>query len=343
MTENPRYSRQALYAGIGKPGQARLAKSRAAIVGLGALGAAAADTLARAGVGTLRIIDRDILELTNLQRQILYSEQDIKDGLPKAKAAHKRLSLVNSEIEIESVVSDVTAVNIDDLLDDDFDIIVDGTDNFETRLLINDVAMKKKIPWVYCGVIGASIHSFPILPGETPCFRCYIGEAPPPGSVDTCDTAGVLGPAVLVAVGLACVDVLKILAGKTEALVHGLQMVDLWAGRHRRFGLKKDSQCPACLGQYDYLDGKGRSAEARLCGRNAVQIHPGEKATIDLKALAERLSPLGVVEPNPFLLRFRPADWPEGELTIFPDGRSIIKGTNDLSRARSVLARFLGS
>lgn len=343
MTENPRYSRQALYAGIGKSGQAKLEKSRAAIVGLGALGAAASDTLARAGVGYLRLIDRDILELTNLQRQILYTEDDIRDGLPKAKAAQRRLEKVNSDITLDSHVSDVTASNIEELLDGHFDVIVDGTDNFETRLLINDIALKRKIPWVYCGVIGASVHSFPIIPSQTPCFRCYIGEAPPPGAVETCDTAGVIGPAVLVAVGLACADILKILAGKTEDLVHGLQMVDLWAGRHRRFGLKSDPDCPACQGQYDYLEGKGRSAEARLCGRNAVQIHPAEKANLDLSLLGERLQALGRVEQNPFLLRFYPTDWDEGEITVFPDGRAIVKGTNDFSRARTMRARYLGA
>jgi molybdopterin-synthase adenylyltransferase len=342
MTLNPRYSRQALFAGIGQDGQKKLEKSRAVIVGLGALGAAASDILARAGVGYLRLIDRDILEMSNLQRQVLYSEQDFRDGLPKAKAAQRRLELVNSDIKIESFVSDVTASNVDELIDD-FDVIVDGTDNFETRLLINDIALKKGIPWVYCGVIGASIHSFPILPGETPCFRCYIGEAPPPGSVETCDTAGVLGPAVLVAVGLACTDVMKILSGKRNDIIQGMQMLDLWAGRHRRFALRSDPKCPTCSGQYDYLEGRRSVPQVRLCGRNAVQVNPPVRATLDLKQLSEKLAPLGVIDANRFLLRFRPHEWPEGEMTVFPDGRAIVKGTDDFSWARSLCARFLGT
>jgi molybdopterin-synthase adenylyltransferase len=342
MTINSRYSRQLLFAGIGAEGQQRLQQSKAVVVGLGALGAAASDLLARAGVGYLRIIDRDILEMSNLQRQILYSEDDLKSGYPKAKAAHRRLEKVNSSITIDSHVSDLTAANVDSLIDD-FDVIVDGTDNFETRLLINDVAMKKKIPWVYCGVIGATVHSFPILPGITPCFRCYIGSAPPPGSVETCDTAGVLGSAVLVAVGLACTDSLKILSGARESLVHGMQMLDLWSGRSRRFKLKKDPRCQACNGRYDYLDGRGQGSEARLCGRDAVQLNPRAQVTLNLDELTARLGPLGEVTGNKFLLRFRPADWVEGELTVFPDGRAIVKGTNDLSRARTVFARYLGT
>lgn len=335
-----RYSRQALYSKIGEDGQAAIQRARVLVLGLGALGAASADILARAGVGRLRIVDRDVLELSNLQRQVLYSEADLQSGLPKAEAARQRLSAVNSDIDIEAQVKDVSADNISELLRG-CDVVVDGTDNFPTRLLLNDACLEQKTPWIYCGVIGSSIHSFPILPGDGPCFRCYIGEAPSPGSVDTCDTAGVLGPAVLMAVSLSTTAALKIITGQREALLRGLQMMDLWSGQFRRFGLKSDPDCRACQGHYDYLRGQKAETVARLCGRNAVQLSSSSQG-IDLKALGQRLQPQGQVSANAFLLRYQPREWPQGEITVFPDGRLIVKGTNDVSQARSVASRYLG-
>jgi len=337
-----RYARQALYPGIGAEGQAALARARVAIVGLGALGAAGADILARAGVGHLRIIDRDVLELSNLQRQVLYSEQDLADGLPKAEAARRRLSAINSSIKIEAELADLRPENARRLLRD-VDVVLDGTDNFPTRLLINDLCLAQGIPWVYAGVIGASVHSFPILPGDGPCFRCYLGEAPPPGSVDTCDTAGVIGPAVLMAVGLATGELLKLLVGDRENLCRKLQIIELWPRQMRALGLSTDPDCPACQGRYEYLEGSAGGTSIALCGRDALQLSPATEASLDLDALSTRLKPLGQVEGNRFLLRFRPADWPEGELTLFRDGRAIVKGTTDESRARSLYARYLGT
>jgi len=336
-----RYARQALFSGIGERGQAALAEARVAIVGLGALGAASADILARAGVGALRLIDRDVLELTNLQRQVLYDERDLEAGLPKAQAALRRLGDVNSEISLEAHAVDLVPANARGLLGD-VDLVIDGTDNFETRLLINDVCLAQGLPWVYCGVIGASVHSFNIRPGQPPCFRCYLGEVPPPGSVETCDTAGVLGPTVLVGVGLATMEALKMLAGQAESCARGLRVLDLWSGSFRSFELASDPGCRACQGHYDFLAGAAAPA-ARLCGRNAVQLAPRDGQRVDLRSLAKRLSPLGTVTANPFLLRFEPSEWPEGELTVFPDGRIIIKGTEDFARARVLGARYLGA
>lgn len=341
MAEPGRYARQQLYAGVGADGQEAIAGATALIVGLGALGSAAADVLARAGVGTLRIVDRDILELTNLQRQVLYSEDDLASGLPKAEAARRRLGAVNSEIRIEAEVLDLGPDSITRLVAG-ATVVVDGTDNFETRLLINDACLKLGVPWVYTGVIGATIHSFPVVPGDGPCFRCYLGEAPAPGSVETCDTAGVLGPAVLTAVGLGSAEALKVLAGRRDALVRGLRIVDLWSGRMSQFSLAVDPDCPACAGRYDYLEGARAIEPARLCGRNAIQL-PGTGRPLELESLASSLAAHGEVKANRFLLRFQPADWPEGELTVFRDGRRIVKGTEEVGRARSISAKYLGA
>jgi molybdopterin/thiamine biosynthesis adenylyltransferase len=340
VAEVSRYHRQSLFWGLGRVGQERLQASRALIVGLGALGAASADILARAGVA-LRIVDRDVLELSNLQRQLLYSTDDLALGLPKAELARRRLVAVNPEVEVEAHVLDLRAESIEALLDG-VDVIVDGTDNFETRLLLNDASLKRGVPWVYCGVIGASVHTFPILPGDGPCFRCYLGEAPPPGSIETCDTAGVLGPAVLVAVGLACTEVIKILSGARDKLCRGLRVCDLWSGEMRSLGLREDPGCPACRGRFEALELKGsESSEIRLCGRGAVQLPP--RGAVVLSELAERLRRLGEVTENRFLLRFSPREAAELELTVFRDGRVIVKGTEDFARARSLAARYVGS
>lgn len=336
-----RYARQSLFQGIGAEGQAALERSKVVVIGLGALGAASADILARAGVGSLKLIDRDVLELSNLQRQVLYSEDDLAAGLPKAEAARRRLSRVNSSIAIEAVVADVVPETIREHAED-ADLIVDGTDNFETRLLINDLALERSIPWVYCGVIGASVHSLPVLPGDGPCFRCYLAEAPPPGVVETCDTAGVIGPAVLVAVGIATGEALKILCGRRERVARGLQIMELWDRSFRLLKVKPDPACPACAGRFDYLAGKA-SAAVSLCGRGAIQLQPRERSELDLDAIASRLAPSGEASGNRFLLRFRPADWPEGELTLFRDGRVIVKGAEDPGRARALSARYFGA
>lgn len=338
-----RYSRQERFAPLGVEGQRRLGASTALVVGCGALGSVAANTLVRAGVGKIRIVDRDFLELSNLQRQVLYTEQDVADGLPKAVAAANRLRQVNSGVAIESVVADVSHQNLPQLAAG-ADVIVDGADNFETRLLINDYAIREKTPWVYGGCLGAEGQVLPVLPGETCCIAPLLPEAPPPGVMPTCDAAGVLGPAVNLVASIQALEAIKILAGAREAVRRKLLVVDLWTNRLREIDVAKlheSVRCPACDdGDFPWLDGRRGSDAAVLCGRNAVQVRPGEPTRVDLATLADRLTPLGEVTSNPFLVRLKVAGL---EITAFADGRAIVGGTEDLSEARSACARYLGS
>jgi molybdopterin/thiamine biosynthesis adenylyltransferase len=338
-----RYARQMRYAPIGETGQQRLSASRALICGCGALGSVLANTLARAGVGKLRLVDRDFLELNNLQRQVLYDEADVSAALPKAVAAAEKLRQINSAIEIEPIVSDVSPSNILALADG-CDIILDGTDNFETRFLLNEAAIKLKLPWVYGGCIGAEGQTLTILPGEPPCFRCVMNEPPPPGTSPTCDTAGILGPIINVIASMQACEAIKILSGNTKEVSRTLTVVDLWSNQIRQLKmdqLRAAGGCPTCRGEdFPWLESRRGSQTAVLCGRNSVQLSStsGEQVSLDL--LAEKLGAIGEVTRNKFLLRCAIGNY---LLTIFPDGRAIIGGTSDIAEARTVYARYIGN
>jgi len=336
-----RYVRQIRYPPLGAEGQARLAESRVLVCGCGALGSMLANTLVRAGVGLVRIVDRDFVELSNLQRQFLFDEEDVADQLPKAVAAAKKLRKVNSQVRIEPVVADVDHRNIEGLCDG-IDAIVDGTDNFETRFLVNDLAVRRKIPWVYGGCLGAEGQTMTILPGETPCLRCLMQECPPPGTMPTCDTAGILGPIVGVIASLEAIEAIKILSGHRETISRQLTVVELWDGCIRQVNvasLREQVDCPTCKrGEYSWLEGRQGSQTAVLCGRNAVQLsHPG--ASVSLEQLARQLEGVGEVRRNSFLLRLKVDPY---ELTVFPDGRAIVGGTSDVATARTLYAKYIG-
>jgi adenylyltransferase/sulfurtransferase len=338
-----RYSRQTRFPQLGEDGQRKLMQSRVTLCGCGALGTVLANHLVRAGVGRIRIVDRDFIEVHNLQRQILFDEQDVAENLPKAEAAARKLRKINSAVEIETVVTDIDHTNILGLVED-ADLIMDGTDNFETRYLINDVAIKLGKPWVYGGVIGSEGQTMTIVPGKTPCLRCLIETAPPPGMTPTCETAGVLGPAVAVIASFEAIEAIKILSGKWEALNADLIMVDLWDWTFRQLkiaNLLGKVDCPCCRHRhFEWLDGALGSHTTSLCGRNAVQVAVRLSDPLNFPEMAQRLSPLGDVRHNAFMLRFAA----EGhEFTVFPDGRAIIKGTNDVAKARTLYSQFVGS
>lgn len=338
--DRKRYSRQILFSPIGEAGQARLSRSRVAIVGLGALGTALANHMVRSGVGTVRLIDRDFVEESNLQRQMLYDETDAKEGLPKAVAAERKLRTINSAVRLEAHITDVTWQNAEELLAG-VDLILDGTDNFDIRYLINDVSIKRGIPWIYGGVVGSRGMTFTIRPGETPCLRCIFPEAPGPGSAETCDTAGIISPIVQMVTAHQAAEALKLLVGDTEALDRRLHHYDLWPFHHVALKVSKNEKCPACVHRrYDYLDPENKEPRAvSLCGRKTIQITPAQPADLDLKRLARKLSPVGEVECTPFLLRFTVE---EHRLVIFPDGRILVQGTEDPAVARSLVAKYVG-
>ncbi|QDU57993.1 ThiF family adenylyltransferase [Aeoliella mucimassa] len=338
-----RYSKQMRFAPLGREGQVKLGSARVLVVGCGALGSSLADTLVRAGVGHVRIVDRDFLELSNLQRQVLYDEHDVASGLPKAIAAANKLGAINSQVVVEPFVEDVTYKNIDRLADD-CDVIVDGTDNFEVRFLLNDYSLSANKPWVYGGVIGAEGQSMTILPGETACLACLLPEPPPPGVTPTCDTAGVLGPAVSMVAAIQSAEVLKLLSGNRHAINRKLTIVDLWQNTLRQVSLEKlhaAGDCRAC-GQRDFawLEGRRGSTTAVLCGRNAVQLRPDSPQQLNLEALADQLESVADVLCNPYLLR---AETGRFTLTLFPDGRAIIAGTDDVAEARTFFAQMIGN
>jgi adenylyltransferase/sulfurtransferase len=338
-----RYSRQVRFPGLGEAGQERLLASRVTICGCGALGTVLANHLARAGVGRIRIVDRDFIETHNLQRQVLFDEQDVADNLPKAEAAARKLRAINSTIAVEPVVTDIDHTNILDLVGD-ADLILDGTDNFETRYLINDAAVKLGKPWIFGGVIGSEGQTMTIIPGQTPCIRCLIEDTPPPGMTPTCETAGVLGPAVAVIASFEAVEAIKLLTGATAALNRELIMVDVWDWTFRRLkvaGLLGTVDCPCCQRrQFEWLAGTLGSHTTTLCGRNAVQVATRRSQPLDFAALASKLASLGDVRHNAFMLRFATEGY---EFTVFPDGRAIIKGTNDIAKARTLYAQFVGN
>ena len=334
-----RYAKQVLFRPVGKEGQERLRASRVTVVGLGALGSVLANHLARAGVGFLRLCDRDFVELDNLQRQVLYDEDDVRANLPKAAAAAAKLSRINSEVALDPRVTDVNHANAEELACD-VDLVLDGTDNFETRFVLNDACVKLGRPWVYGGCVGSYGMAMAVLPGEGPCFACLLGERPAPGTSPTCDTAGVLNTAVAVVASLQANEGLKILLGKREALAGGLQTLDLWTNTFQVVKVPRSASCEVCVGRkFRHLEASPSGATS-LCGRNAVQVTPGPGVKLDLAETERRLAPLGAVRRNAYLLRFSVDGC---ELTIFPDARAIIQGTEDLARARSLYARYVGS
>jgi molybdopterin-synthase adenylyltransferase len=336
--DRERYSRQVLFPGIGAEGQERLLASRAAIIGAGALGSFSAGALARAGVGRLTLVDRDYVELSNLQRQWLYEEADARDGLPKAVAAARRLAAINAGVEVTPAVVDLTASNIDDVLARP-GLILDGTDNFETRYLINDYAVKFGIPWVYGAAVGSYGLTMPVIPGRTACLKCIYPE-PPSGAQPTCETAGVVNAVTSLVASIQAADGLKILAGQADSVRARITTVDVWSGDIRQIAQPgPQPDCPACARrEFPHLDG-ARRTPISLCGRNAVQIHERARP-IDQADLKTRLAPLGEVRANEFALRFFLAPY---EITVFPDGRAIIKGTQDPAIARSLYAKYIGA
>jgi len=334
-----KYSRQILFAPIGEAGQQRLLEASAVLVGCGALGTAQANLLVRAGLGRLRIVDRDFVEPSNLQRQTLFDESDAREALPKAVAAERKLRAINPEVRVEGVVGDLTAENAEELLSG-FPLILDGTDNFETRFLVNDVAVKLGVPWIYGAVVSSYGVTLTVRPGETPCLACLLEERTQHGVEETCDTVGVLNAAVAQIASFQAAEAIKLLTANTAALHGRLISCDLWAGQFQAIRVARDAACRACARRdFRYLQGQAQP-HITLCGRDSVQIHERGRR-LDLATLGRRLaSTAAEVRQNDFLLRFRVAPY---ELTVFADGRAIIKGTRDASVARSLYARYLGA
>jgi adenylyltransferase/sulfurtransferase len=370
MGDLERYHRQTLLPGIGESGQRRLLDAHALIVGCGALGTMIADALARAGVGTLSIVDRDTVELTNLQRQVLFDESDVERTAPKARAAADRIARINSRIAVHAHVDDFNHRNADRYVQG-ADLIIDGLDNFETRYLLNDLAVKHGLPYVYGGAVATGGMSMAILPHSahrtapavssvswddgqaTPCLRCVFSDAPPPGAAATCDTAGVLGPAVAIIAAHQVAQAIKLLTGNLDALDRSLLSIDVWQNRTHRFdvgGARDAKTCPCCgEGRFEFLAGEATSATTALCGRNAVQISPADpEASLDLGGVASRLAAHGSFRHNGYLVhgRFTAETDNRGnqlELTLFPDGRAIIRGTTEPEAARSIYAKYVGA
>jgi molybdopterin/thiamine biosynthesis adenylyltransferase len=338
-----RYSRQLLFAPIGESGQIKLGAARVAIVGMGALGTVLANHMARAGVGFIRLIDRDFVEASNLQRQMLYDEADAAASEPKAMAAARRLREANSQITLEPVVTDLNATNAEALLSD-VSLILDGTDNFSARFLINDVSVKHRIPWIYGGAVSSRGVSLTVIPGETPCLRCLFGQPPAQGTTETCDTAGVIGSIIHTVASHQAVEAMKLLVGAKEQLNRKMVHWDLWYNQHAAVDVSKarKADCPACAhGQYEYLEQELEEDTIQtLCGRNSVQIQPVHTTVFHLEEWADRWRPLGTVELNPFLLKFRVSEIIT--MILFPDGRIIVQGTDDPVSAKSLYSRYIG-
>lgn len=336
-----RYSRQILFDGIGAEGQKKLQCSRVLIVGCGALGSAQAESLARAGVGTLRIADRDFVEASNLQRQTMFTESDAIDRVPKAVAAARRIGQINSDVTVEPEIIDVNHSNIETLIRN-CTIVLDGTDNFATRYLINDACVKHNLTWIYGAAVGSYGVTMTIQPHQTPCLRCVFEEAPPAASAPTCDTAGVVMPIISVVAAVQVTEALKLLTGHTESLHRSLMQFDVWRNEWRKINPGPASpDCPTCgLREFSTLTPDAAEFAAVLCGRDAVQISPSQSTRLDFQVLAERLKATGEVKFNDYLLRFRTGEF---ELTVFQDARSIIRGTSEIGIARSLYAKFIGN
>lgn len=333
-----RYSRQVLFSGIGREGQVKLASAHVVLIGCGATGSALASLLARAGVGAIRIVDRDYVEPSNLQRQSLFDEADAAQSLPKAIAAARKISAFNSQVVVEPQVADLVPANVEAMLAGAH-LILDGTDNFETRYLLNDFAVSASLPWIYTAAVGSYGITLNVLPGQTACLVCLFPDLPR-GAFETCETAGILNSAVNLAASIAATEAIKLLVGATDQMRRTLLSFDLW--RNQRAEIQADSPLAGCrccgLRDFIHLAGEGR-AHITLCGRNSVQIHERHRP-IDFSEASARLKPHGAVRHNDFVLKF----WPEPyEMTLFPDGRAIIKGTIDTAVARSLYARYVGS
>jgi len=333
-----RYSRQILYPGIGEEGQQKLASAHVALVGCGATGAAAASLLARAGVGTLTLIDRDYVEESNLQRQVLFDEEDARLAVPKAEAARRKIALFNSEITVHAQIHDLVPANIHELLGS-ADLILDATDNFETRYLVNDYAVEQGKPWIYAAAIGAYAVTMNVLPGETACLACIFPK-PPSGAVETCDTAGILNTAVNFAAAVEATEAIKWIVGAKQNLRRSLLSFDLWTNERSEVSTSRPrASCEVCQQRnFAHLRGEGRP-HITLCGRNSVQIHEHHRP-VNFTEMESRLRPHGTVKFNNLLLRFEHGSY---VLTLFADGRALIQGTTDITQARSLYARFIGS
>jgi molybdopterin-synthase adenylyltransferase len=336
-----RYSRQILFKGIGAEGQRRLRQSRVLIIGCGALGSAQAESLARAGIGRLRLADRDFVEASNLQRQAMFTELDAAEHIPKAAAVANHLGQINSQVQTEVEITDVNQANIERLIGG-CDVVMDGTDNFATRYLINDACVKHKVNWIYGAAVGSYGVSMTIRPQQTSCLRCVFREAPPLASAPTCDTSGVIMPIISMVAAIQVAEALKMLTGHYSDLHQSLMQFDVWQNEWRRINPGGPAaDCPTCaLGRFDTLQSAGGEFAAVLCGRNAVQISPNQAIRIDFGKLADRLRAVGEVKFNQYLLRFCKGEY---ELTVFPDARSIIRGTNEIFTARSLYAKYIGN
>lgn len=336
-----RYSRQILFNGIGKQGQLRLLQSRVLIVGCGALGSAHAESLARAGVGKLRIADRDFVEASNLQRQTMFTERDAAERVPKAIAAASHIREINAEIEVEPEIADVNHSNMERLIAD-CDVVLDGTDNFATRYLINDACVKHEVNWIYGAAVGSYGVTMTIRPHQTACLRCVFPEAPPAASAPTCDTAGVIMPIISVVAAVQVAEALKLLTGQYDKLHGALMQFDVWQNEWRKIKPGPPApDCPSCAQRnFQTLESNTADFAAVLCGRDAVQISPAQMTQLNFAELADRLRVSGDVKFNDYLLRFRTGRF---ELTVFQDARSIIRGTSEISTARSLYAKYIGN
>lgn len=334
-----KYSRQMLFQPLGPDGQERLVAASAVLVGCGAIGAAAANLLVRAGIGRLRILDRDFVEVSNLQRQSLFNEADAREALPKAVAAERALRAINSDVQVEGIVADLTSGNAEELLAG-FPLILDGTDNFETRFLVNDFAVKTGTPWIYAAAVASYGLSFTILPGQTACLACLMDSSLGGGLEETCDTIGVLGPIVNLIASVEVAEAMKILSGRHSALHGRLFSCDVWTARFQSIHPERNPQCTVCAQRrFSHLSGDAQP-HITMCGRDSVQIHERSRS-LDLKALQDRLASAGSdARQNGFLLRFQ---IPPYEMTVFSDGRAILKGTKDPAVARSLYAKYIGA
>jgi molybdopterin-synthase adenylyltransferase len=335
-----RYSRQVLFSPIGRSGQEKLLKSRGAVIGLGALGSVSASCLARAGVGYLKLVDRDFVEYSNLQRQILFTEKDAREAMPKALAARDKLLEINSTVRYEALVDDVNHTNIEAIIRD-VDLVLDATDNFETRYLINEACVKHGVPWIYGACVAGYGITFSILPGETACLACFLGALPPSLQAETCDTAGVIAPVAGLIASLQAAEALKLLSGARDALNRQAVFYDLWENRWLTFDVPRENRCPVCGARsFAMLAGEAVQRTATLCGRGSIQIVPPHKMNLSLENLAAKLAAVGETSSNSFLVRFKVDGC---EMVIFPDGRALIKGAADEKTARSLYARYIGA
>jgi len=339
QTAIDRYSRQTTLPVIGEEGQKRLQESTVLVAGCGALGTVSATQLVRAGVGHVRIVDRDFIEYHNLQRQVLFDEDDVREQVPKALAAERHLRKVNSSVEIEGIVEDINYTNIQRLAQG-VDLIVDGLDNLEARYLINDTALKHEIPWVYGAAISTHGMMMNVIPGKTPCLRCIFPKMPEPGSTLTCDTAGVISAAPFIMASLQFVEAVKILIGAEDQISRALTVIDVWDGSSYHLEVERSNTCPSCGGTYEFLQAQAGTKTTSLCGQNAVQVLNPSASSLSFSELAKRLEPLGTVSYNNFMFRFAVDGH---EMVVFPDGRAIVKGTNDEAVARGLYAKYIGA